>query len=154
MQNENPHIWMMCGYVWRLPHKGASDRLAVLAHGLGVGRVVFIDAISPGPNGDADGLASDVGWRLFPNPGGHGDGRFVDLFRGTQLATIPQQHKAPGGCASRINGRRTLGRRCYGGHGVLVCGKPISVAREDWQHGVETVTAALIAAMDHASGLL
>jgi lysophospholipid acyltransferase (LPLAT)-like uncharacterized protein len=40
------------------------------------------------------------------------------------------------------------------GHGVLVCGEPISVPREDWQSGVETVTAALNAAMDRASGLL
>jgi hypothetical protein len=40
------------------------------------------------------------------------------------------------------------------GHGVLVCGKPISVAREDWQDGVETVTAALTAAINQAAGLL
>jgi lysophospholipid acyltransferase (LPLAT)-like uncharacterized protein len=40
------------------------------------------------------------------------------------------------------------------GHGVLVCGERITVPREDWQGGVETVTAALNAAMDRAAGLL
>jgi lysophospholipid acyltransferase (LPLAT)-like uncharacterized protein len=40
------------------------------------------------------------------------------------------------------------------GRGVLVCGAPISVAREDWQSSVATVTEALNAAMDQAGALL
>ncbi len=40
------------------------------------------------------------------------------------------------------------------GHGVLVCGEPITVPREAWQEGVATVTAALNAAIDRAAGLL
>jgi lysophospholipid acyltransferase (LPLAT)-like uncharacterized protein len=75
-----------------------------------------------------------------------------------QLAAMSGRQVLP--CAALTSRAKTLGSwdrmrlPLPFGHGVLVCGKPISVAREDWQDGVETVTAALIAAMDHASGLL
>jgi lysophospholipid acyltransferase (LPLAT)-like uncharacterized protein len=40
------------------------------------------------------------------------------------------------------------------GRGALVCGKPISVSREDWQASIPAVTEALNAAMDRAGALL
>ncbi len=40
------------------------------------------------------------------------------------------------------------------GRGVLICGAPITVPRENWQSGVEQVTAALNAAMDRAAEIL
>ena len=40
------------------------------------------------------------------------------------------------------------------GRGVLVCGAPIAVAREDWQAGLSAVTEALNAGMERAAALL
>lgn len=40
------------------------------------------------------------------------------------------------------------------GRGVLVCGALITVPRENWESGVETMTAALNTAIDRAAGLL
>lgn len=40
------------------------------------------------------------------------------------------------------------------GRGVLVCGAPVSVSREDWQAGLARITEGLNAAMDRAAALL
>jgi lysophospholipid acyltransferase (LPLAT)-like uncharacterized protein len=63
-------------------------------------------------------------------------------------------------CAAMISNAKTLGSwdrmrlPLPFGRGALVCGELITVPRENWQNGVETVTAALNAAMDRAAALL
>jgi lysophospholipid acyltransferase (LPLAT)-like uncharacterized protein len=75
-----------------------------------------------------------------------------------QLAALSGRRVLP--CAALTSRAKTLGTwdkmrlPLPFGHGVLVCGEPITVSREEWLSGVETVTAALNAAMDRAAELL
>ncbi len=75
-----------------------------------------------------------------------------------QLAALSGRMVLPCGAATaRARQLRSWDRMRFPlpfGRGVLVCGAPISVDRENWPDGVVTVTAALNAAMDRTASFL
>lgn len=75
-----------------------------------------------------------------------------------QLAALSGRVVLPCGAATaRARQLRSWDRMRFPlpfGRGVLVCGAPISIGRDDWPDGVVTVTAALNAAMDRTASFL
>jgi lysophospholipid acyltransferase (LPLAT)-like uncharacterized protein len=160
-----PILWLQA------KRRGMVRRAVVLASrhrdGQLIGRVVEhmgIGLVSGSSSrGGAAGLrgllgALSAGMNVGLTPDGPRGPRRICAPGVAQLAALSGRQVLP--CAAMTSNAKVLGSwdrmrlPLPFGRGVLICGEPVSVPRENWQSGVGTVTAALNAAMDRASGLL